>query len=164
MKLVRCAFVAAAVLLHVACKDTASENKTVSVSARPSPSAIVSPSPAVMPAAMPTASATAPPLPSPVATRPPASPAASPKAQASAIPGAADTASSRAVYLQHCAACHGRGGEGAPNGAPALKGVAMTEQKAVKVIAGGGDGMPAFKGKLTQKQIADLARFIRQEL
>jgi len=38
------------------------------------------------------------------------------------------------------------------------------EQGAAQVIAGGGDGMPAFKGKLTQKQIADLARFIRQGL
>ncbi len=164
MKLVRCAFVAAAFVLHVACKDTSSENRAVSVSTRPSPAAMVSPSPTALPAAMPTSSAPTTPLPSPVTPRSQASPTASPKVQPSVTSNAVDTASSRAVYLQNCAACHGRGGEGAPNGAPGLKGVAMSEQKAAKVIAGGGDGMPAFKGKLTQKQIADLARFIRQEL
>ncbi len=164
MKLVTCAFVVAAVVLHIACKDTASENKAVSVSTQPSPPAMVSPSPTAMPTTSPTVSASATPLPLPATPRPQASPTASPKAQPAATPGAVDTGSMRAVYLQQCAACHGRGGEGVPNVAPALKGAAMSEQKAAKVIAGGGDGMPAFKGKLTQKQIADLARFIRQGL
>ncbi len=164
MKLVRCALVVAAVILHIACQDTSRENQAISVNPRPSPPAEVSPSPTALPQALPTASASTTPLPSPATPRPQASPTASPKLQPPATSITVDTASSRAVYLQHCAACHGRGGAGSPDGAPALKGVAMTEQRAAKVIAGGGEGMPAFKGRLTPKQITDLARFICQGL
>ncbi len=164
MKLARCAFVLAAVVLHNACQDTSRENQAVSVSVSPSPPAVVTPSPVALPQTLPTASASITPLSSPATLRPQASTTASSKVQPPTTTGVVDTASSRAVYLQHCAACHGRGGAGSPDGAPALKGVAMTEQRAAKVIAGGGEGMPAFKGRLTQKQIADLARFIRQGL
>jgi len=165
MKLVRCALVVAAVILLIACQDTSRENQAISVNTRSSPPAEVSPSPTALPQALPTASASITPLlPSPATPRPQASTTASSKVQPLATPITVDIASSRAVYLQHCAACHGRGGAGSPDGAPALKGSAMTEQRAAKVIAGGGEGMPAFKGRLTQKQITDLARFIRQGL
>ena len=73
-------------------------------------------------------------------------------------------AATRTLYRQQCASCHGRGGEGTPGGAPSLKGSSMAQGQIAKKIAIGGNGMPAYKGSLSPKQIQDLARLIRQGL
>jgi mono/diheme cytochrome c family protein len=73
-----------------------------------------------------------------------------------------------------CARCHGTSGEGGEfdvDGkklkAPSLRtGHAVKHDDAAlkKKIEEGGDGMPAFKKRLTSEQIDNLVRFIRQDL
>ena len=73
-----------------------------------------------------------------------------------------------------CARCHGEQGEGGEfelDGkklkAPSLRaGHALSHSDAqlAKKITSGGDGMPAFGKRLSQDQINNLVRFIRQDL
>jgi mono/diheme cytochrome c family protein len=102
----------------------------------------------------------------------------------SAAPSAAQTpavvtatpdelAAARTNYQKICVACHGETGEG---------GLVTVEGKKLKVpsfksthaakepdsefieqIQEGGDGMPAFKDKLSAQEIADLVKFVRKE-
>ena len=83
-------------------------------------------------------------------------------------------ASARANFKKNCELCHGPNGEGGPvklEDGTKLKVPTFHEGHAlrhpdsdfVKQITKGGDGMPAFKEKLTPEQINDLVRFIRHE-
>ena len=82
-------------------------------------------------------------------------------------------ASTRPIFKEDCAKCHGDNGDGGPvtiDGkklrVPSFKsGHALkhSDQDFVDQIVTGGDGMPAFKGKLDPKQINDFVRFIRKE-
>ena len=82
-------------------------------------------------------------------------------------------ASVRAIYAKDCQNCHGVDGVGGP--------VKLEDGKTLKVpsfraghalrhtdsdfrrqITEGGDGMPAFKDKLSPQQIDELIRFVRQ--
>ena len=97
---------------------------------------------------------------------------ASPVAQATATPDA--FAGVRAVYAKDCQTCHGVDGQGGP--------VKLEDGKTLKVptfraghalrhtdsdfrrqVMEGGDGMPAFKDKLSPQQIDELIRMVRQE-
>jgi mono/diheme cytochrome c family protein len=140
MKLIKLFIVAAALALFaVACSDSTSTNQTVNTAG----------------------------------TQP--SPAASPKAIAtpSATP-ADELASARTTFTQVCSACHqdsGEGGtvkiEGKPLKVPSLKeGHALkhTDEEFAKQISKGGEGMPAFKDKLTPDQINNLVRLIRRDI
>lgn len=79
----------------------------------------------------------------------------------------------RTVYNKRCAVCHGETGaggtaevEGKKIKAPSLRsGHALHHPDAdfVKQITKGGDGMPAFGDKLSQKEIEDEVHFIRHE-
>ncbi len=80
----------------------------------------------------------------------------------------------RATYSATCIRCHkanGEGGtveldEGKPLKVPTFKeGHALkhTDQEFARQIANGGEGMPAFKTRLTPEQINQLVRFIRKE-
>ncbi|HEX8707987.1 MAG TPA: cytochrome c [Pyrinomonadaceae bacterium] len=140
MKIVKLALIAAAIsLFFIACNDTASNNRT-------------------------TANGT-------VQTSPTASPAAS--ATPAATP-ADELAAAKTTYSQVCSACHqdkGEGGmvklEGKRIKVPSLTeghGLEHTDAELAKQIANGGDGMPAFKGKLSDEQINDLVRFIRRDI
>ena len=91
---------------------------------------------------------------------------------ASATPDA--FAATRATYEKDCKECHGATGTGGPvklTDGTKLKVPSLREGHAlrhpdsdfVKQIEKGGDGMPAFKDKLTPQETADLIRFIRQE-
>ncbi|MDQ3584452.1 MAG: c-type cytochrome [Acidobacteriota bacterium] len=98
-----------------------------------------------------------------------------------AIPAAAtpndtldELAGARTIFSATCANCHqqnGEGGaveldEGGTLKVPSFKtGTALKESDAefAEQIANGGDGMPAFKKRLTPEQIRDLVRFIRRE-
>lgn len=83
-------------------------------------------------------------------------------------------AAARGVFAKNCQTCHGPIGAGGPvklEDGTKLKVPNLREGHAVrhpdsdflKQINKGGDGMPAFKDKLTPQQIDELIRFIRQE-
>jgi mono/diheme cytochrome c family protein len=90
--------------------------------------------------------------------------------------GAAQSGSSgaggetRMLFERNCAACHGPQGEGKQIGTlkvPSLReGRPATDPDArlLAQIHDGGNGMPPFKYTLTDEQIQDLLRFLREEL
>jgi len=80
----------------------------------------------------------------------------------------------RELFAKNCQKCHGSTGTGGPvklEDGTKLKVPSLREGHAlrhpdsdyVKQINKGGDGMPAFKDKLTTQQIDELIRFIRHE-
>ena len=79
----------------------------------------------------------------------------------------------RAIFTKNCEGCHstdGSGGlktvDGKKLKVPNLReGHALNhpDDDFMKQINKGGDGMPAFKDKLTPAEITDLVRFIRKE-
>ena len=79
----------------------------------------------------------------------------------------------RANYQKTCVACHGETGEGGTvtvegkklkvpsfKAAHALK---DSDDEFIEQIKEGGDGMPAFKDKLSAAEITDLVKFIRRD-
>ncbi|MBA3322330.1 MAG: cytochrome c [Pyrinomonadaceae bacterium] len=103
----------------------------------------------------------------------PAAPTA-PTAPATTVAAPDELAAARATYNVVCAKCHmpnGEGGtveldEGTTLKVPSFKtgrGLTRTDEQFARQIANGGDGMPAFKSRLTPEQINDLVRFIRRE-
>jgi mono/diheme cytochrome c family protein len=76
----------------------------------------------------------------------------------------------RTIYGRNCAVCHGPQGQGTQLGTmkipPLNSGAALADpdEKFYKQIADGGNGMPPFKDALDDRQIADLVRFIREEI
>lgn len=105
----------------------------------------------------------------------PAAPAAPVTAPTTAKPAGTDElAAAGTTYGQVCVRCHKESGEGGlfemdneKLKVPSLregKAVKDTDQRLAKQIADGGDGMPAFKKRLTSEQIAGLVRFIRVSL
>jgi mono/diheme cytochrome c family protein len=98
-------------------------------------------------------------------------PTATPAAKATATPD--EFAIARANYAKHCSACHGDEGKGGlvkvdnvklkvPN---LTEGHALEhpDEKLVKQITNGGDGMPKFKDKLSPEEINAMVRFVRHE-
>jgi mono/diheme cytochrome c family protein len=70
------------------------------------------------------------------------------------------------VFADNCAGCHGVSGTGG-NGGPDLTAIPSAKDEATvmkQVQNGGGGGMPAFKGTLTQKQIQDVTAYVTQEI
>jgi mono/diheme cytochrome c family protein len=94
-----------------------------------------------------------------------------PIAKATATPD--QFAFARANYAKHCSACHGDEGKGGTVKVDNVKlkvptlreghAVGHTDEKLIKQITNGGDGMPKFKDKLKPEEIEDLVRFIRHE-
>lgn len=83
-------------------------------------------------------------------------------------------ASTRATYEKDCKECHGADGaggrvkleDGTKLRVPSLReGHALRhpDSEFTKQIEKGGDGMPAFKDKLTPQQITEMISFIRKE-
>jgi len=76
----------------------------------------------------------------------------------------------RALFQRNCAACHGKDGEGQQIGTlrvPSLReGRAVTDpdERLFTQISDGGNGMPPFKFSLTDEQIRDLVRFVREDV
>ena len=83
-------------------------------------------------------------------------------------------AETRGIFAKDCQSCHGIDGKGGRvklEGGKTLRVPSFREGHALRhsdtdfrrQINGGGDGMPAFKDKLTTQQIDELIRFVRQE-
>lgn len=83
-------------------------------------------------------------------------------------------AATRGVFAKNCQSCHGVEGKGGPvklEDGTRLRVPTFREGHALrhpdsdfrKQIEKGGDGMPAFKDKLSSQQMDDLIKFIRQE-
>lgn len=76
----------------------------------------------------------------------------------------------RALFQRNCAMCHGHEGEGQQVGTlsvPALregKPATDPDERLFAQISNGGNGMPPFKYSLTDEQIQDLMRFVREEI
>ncbi len=94
-------------------------------------------------------------------------------ATSSASPSSADPlAAAKAHYTEKCLVCHGPRGEGGTVKledvtlkVPSLKegsAVKHTDEELVKQILDGGEGMPAFKDKLSTKEAAELVQLIRR--
>lgn len=73
------------------------------------------------------------------------------------------------LYKAKCQSCHGAGGKataiGKKMGAKDFQDpdvVEMTEEEIVQITKDGKNKMPAYKGKLTDKQITELAKYIKE--
>lgn len=83
--------------------------------------------------------------------------------------GYADSQAGAALYKTKCAMCHGAEGKGDTAMGKSLKlkdfssdDVQNVHDSEMKTLIENGKGkMPAFKGKLTDKQIGDLIQFVR---
>ena len=95
----------------------------------------------------------------------------SPAAVATATPD--ELGFARANYARHCSACHGDEGKGGLVKVEELRlkvpslteGHALehSDEKLIKQITNGGEGMPKFGDKLSAAEINALVRFIRGE-
>jgi mono/diheme cytochrome c family protein len=95
----------------------------------------------------------------------------SPAASATATPD--EFASVRPIFKEQCEKCHGPNGEGGQVTVdnkklrvPSFKAEHALKHKDedfIDQITNGGDGMPAFKGKLQPQQIDLLMKFVRKE-
>lgn len=83
-------------------------------------------------------------------------------------------AATRVVFAKDCQTCHGVDAKGGPvklEDGTRLRVPSLREGHSLrhpdsdfrKQIQAGGDGMPAFKDKLSSQQIDELIKFIRQE-
>lgn len=96
---------------------------------------------------------------------------ATPAPKATATPD--EFAIARANYAKHCSACHGdeaKGGlvkvENTKLKVPSLReghALGHPDEKLVKQITNGGEGMPKFKDKLSPEEINAMVRFVRHE-
>ena len=73
------------------------------------------------------------------------------------------------LYKSKCQSCHGADGRataiGKKLGARDFQDpdvVEMTEEEIVQITTNGKNKMPAYKGKLTDKQITELAKYIKE--
>ena len=104
-------------------------------------------------------------------TNSPAPSAAQTPAPATSTPD--ELAAARTNFQKTCVACHGETGEGGlvtvegkKLKVPSFKSAHAAKEpdsEFIKQIHEGGDGMPAFKDKLSEQEIADLVRFVRKE-
>jgi mono/diheme cytochrome c family protein len=102
-----------------------------------------------------------------------AAPAAKPTA---AAPTPAEVASGKKLYSDNCAACHKETGTGGkmviegrkinPDDLTSAKIKGFSDEKIAGYVRNGieDEGMPAFKDKLTDAQIAELIAYIRSDL
>jgi cytochrome c551 len=79
--------------------------------------------------------------------------------------GTADAAAGGEVFSENCSTCHGATGHGG-NGGPDLRTMplARTQVGAEEQVTDGGGGMPAFKGALSEEEIADVAAYVAEDI
>jgi cytochrome c6 len=82
-----------------------------------------------------------------------------------ALAGGARADDAAALFQKKCVACHGKDGKGSPAGlklgAKDLTATKLTEPQLVDVIANGRNKMTPNKGKLSDGEIAALAKYIK---
>jgi len=78
---------------------------------------------------------------------------------------AGDPLEGRAIYNEHCAGCHGANGRGVVAGTPDLAGatniMVKPDLKLMQTIAAGKNIMPAYQGRLSEKEMLDVIAYIR---
>jgi quinohemoprotein ethanol dehydrogenase len=69
------------------------------------------------------------------------------------------------VFSEECSVCHGATGHGG-NGGPDLRTMplAKTQEGAEQQVTNGGGGMPAFKGVLSEEEIANVAAYVSEDI
>jgi cytochrome c6 len=81
---------------------------------------------------------------------------------------AGDAASGAKIFSANCAACHA-GGNNVINGAKTLKKEALSKYEMNSIdaittqVTNGKNAMPAFKGRLTDSQIGDVATYVLEQ-
>jgi mono/diheme cytochrome c family protein len=105
-------------------------------------------------------------------TATPRTASASPSPAASASVSADEFAHAKAIYAKNCEGCHGPTAEGGlakvdnkQIKVPSLKSdhaIKHPDEKLTKMITNGEEEMPAFKDKLSQDEINQMVRYIRQ--
>ena len=98
-------------------------------------------------------------------------PAGSPPARVNATPD--ELAVARGIFQKDCAACHGSDGTGGTKTVDGqtlkvptlLEGHALkhSDDEFIQQISNGGDGMPAFKDKISAEDMKNLVRLIRKD-
>jgi mono/diheme cytochrome c family protein len=96
---------------------------------------------------------------------------ASSASQAASTPD--EFAGTRAIFKKNCSECHGEDGTGGTKTVDGKKlkvpnltaghALGHFDEDFIKQITKGGDGMPAFKDKLTPQQVNELVHLIRHE-
>lgn len=67
------------------------------------------------------------------------------------------------LFDLNCSGCHALGGSGSPPG-PNLAASRPSEDEIVGMVANGGVGMPSYRDKLTNAQIAAIAKYVERTL
>jgi quinohemoprotein ethanol dehydrogenase len=77
----------------------------------------------------------------------------------------ADAAAGKEVFSEECSVCHGADGHGG-NGGPDLSSMpkAKEQKGAEEQVTNGGGGMPAFKGQLSEEEIANVAAYVVEDI
>jgi mono/diheme cytochrome c family protein len=87
-----------------------------------------------------------------------------------------ELASGKKLYSSNCAACHKENGTGGevtiegrtlnPDNLTDAKRKALSDDKIIRVMMDGieDEGMPSFKGKMSEAEMRDLVKFIRVEI
>jgi len=85
--------------------------------------------------------------------------------EAAAGGATADAAAGKEVFAENCSVCHGATGHGG-NGGPDLRTMplAKTQEGAEGQVTNGGGGMPAFKGVLSEEEIANVAAYVSEDI
>jgi heme/copper-type cytochrome/quinol oxidase subunit 2/cytochrome c2 len=88
-----------------------------------------------------------------------------PEEEESTEGGTADAAAGEEVFAENCSVCHGATGHGG-NGGPDLRTMplAKTQEGAEQQVTNGGGGMPAFKGVLSEEEIANVAAYVSEDI
>jgi alcohol dehydrogenase (cytochrome c) len=79
--------------------------------------------------------------------------------------GTADAAAGKEVFSEQCSVCHGADGLGG-NGGPDLTTMPKAKEQAgaEEQVTNGGGGMPAFKGTLSEEEIANVAAYVVEDI
>jgi glucose dehydrogenase/cytochrome c5 len=87
------------------------------------------------------------------------------ESEAGGAGGGGDAMAGEEVFAENCSTCHGATGHGG-NGGPDLRTMplAKTEAGAIEQVTNGGGGMPAFKGSLSEEEIADVAAYVVEKI
>ena len=86
-----------------------------------------------------------------------------PAADTSGGGGEGDAAAGEAVFKENCATCHTLSAAGATGTVgPNLDDVKPDEAKVKSQVENGGGAMPAFKGQLSDQEIADVSAYVAE--